>query len=63
MYVFIYFPRDLFIPYVFATGGAVISAIALKEMVVKVIYNEQNHDHIIMHAYSYVQLQRFSGCL
>lgn len=28
--------RDLFIPYVFATGGAVASAIALKEMVVKV---------------------------
>ena len=34
--VFIFF-RDLFVPYIFATGGAVASAIALKEMVVKVI--------------------------
>ena len=39
--------RDLFIPYVFATGGAVASAIALKEMVVKVIllYNAEKHIH------------------
>ena len=31
------FNRDLFIPYIFATGGAMASAIALKETVVKVI--------------------------
>ena len=31
------FYRDLFIPYIFATGGAMASAIALKETVVKVI--------------------------
>lgn len=36
MTLHLFFQRELFIPYVFATCGAVASAIALKETVVKV---------------------------